>query len=131
MNNKNKHLILTFLVLFGFLLFVFVTEVSGVSWQNKVMMESCQGDYVKYSPGITYCLRIIKQQHTLSKSYFILVSRKEDKDYGHVLYYPETGIIDESSIEKTRVIWAADGIELTFSTGHKMFIPKAAFILSR
>jgi hypothetical protein len=114
-----------------FFAFAFVTQYFGISWSNKVVLESCQGNYIKYSGDITYCLRVIRQQQTMSHHYYIIISRKEDKDYGHVLNYPITGIIDESEIEKLRVIWAVDGIELTFPEGHKLFIRKAAFILGR
>ena len=60
-----------------------------------------------------------------------MISRKNDGDYGHVLNYPEATVIDEKNMEKTQVLWTADGIEMTFSTGHKLFIPKDAFIKGR
>ncbi len=118
-------------LVFLFLLFVIFTEMAGISWSNTVVMETCQGDYVKYSPGITYCLRIVKQQHTLSYRYYILISRKEINDYGQVLNYPITDLVDEKDFKKIRVIWATDGIEITFKTGHKLFIPKETLDVGR
>ena len=60
-----------------------------------------------------------------------MVSRKGDGDYGHVINYPEASVVNEKDLEKTKVLWTADGIELSFNTGHKMFIPKDAFIKGR
>ena len=108
-----------------------MAEVSGFSWSKKVLYSSCQGDYVKYSGDNIYCLSIYKQQNTISKKYFIFITSKGDNDYGYFLNLPIDGNIYENELEKTRVIWAADGIELTFTTGHKIFVPKQTFIAGR
>ena len=112
-------------------LMVMITQAWGVSWSNSILFRSCQGDYIKYNSFDPYCLTVIKQHQTLNSRYIIMVSRKGDDEYGHVIYYPEAPVISEKDVEKTRALWTADGIELTFNTGHKMFIPKEAFIKGR
>ena len=117
-----------FIIIF---LSVIITQAEGVSWSNVTIFKSLQGDYVKYNASDPYCLSIIKQKQSLSSKYIIMVSMKNDNNYGHVLNYPEADVIDEKNIEKTKVLWTADGVELSFNTGHKMFIPKAAFVKGR
>jgi len=117
-----------FIIIF---LSVIITQAEGVSWSNVTIFKSLQGDYVKYNASDPYCLSIIKQKQSLSSKYIIMVSMKNDNNYGHVLNYPEADVIDEKNIEKTKVLWTSDGIELSFNTGHKMFIPKDAFIKGR
>ena len=115
----------------GFLVILVLTQLMGFTWKNSVIMESNQGDYIKYNSYDPYCLSIIKQSQPLSSNYILMVSRKEDKDYGHVLNYIYPSPISENEIEKTRVIWSNEGIEVTFPAGHKLYIPKEKFIGGR
>ena len=130
---KNKYFAFIFpLSIISFLLmFILFAEFSGFTWSKKVLYQSCQGDYVKYSGDNIYCLSIYKQQNTLSKKYFVFITRKGDSDYGYFLNVPIDGEIYENDMAKTRVIWANDGIEITFTTGHKFFVPKQTFIAGR
>lgn len=111
----------------GFLILLVLMQLMGFTWKNSVIMESCQGDYVKYNSYDPYCLSIIKQNQPLSSNYIIMISRKGDKDYGHVINYIDPDPVSEEEIQKTRVIWSNDGIEVTFPAGHKLYIPKERF----
>lgn len=123
-----KAFFITFAVIFLFLLFVVITEAAGVTWSNKVRFQSVQGDYVKYD-GNKYCLNIYKQQGTLNYRNIILISRKGSDEYGFYINYPFSEL--DSDIEKTKVLWTNEGIEITFSPGHKLYIPKDRFIGGR
>src|SRR4030095_228172 len=111
----------------GFLIIVVLMQLMGFSWKNTVIMESCQGDYIKYNSYDPYCLSVIKQSQPLTSSYIILISRKGDKEYGHVISYIDPAPVSEDEIQKTRVIWSNGGIEVTFPLGHKLYIPKERF----
>ena len=113
-----------FILLF---LTVIISQVWGFSWSDKVILRSCQGNYIKYNSSDTYCLTLIKQRQSMNDKYIIMISRKNENEYGYVLNYPEASVINEKEMEKTFVLWTADGIELSFNTGHKLFIPKDAF----
>ena len=115
----------------GFLILVILFQLMGFTLKDRVIMESCQGDYVKYGSYDSYCLNIIKQSKALSSSYIILISRKGDMNYGHVINYIDPDPVSEKDIEKTRVIWSNEGIEMTFPLGHKLYIPKERFIGGR
>ncbi len=115
----------------GFLIILVLTQLMGFTWKNSVILESFQGEYIKYNSYDPYCLSIIKQSQPLNSNYILMVSRKEDKDYGHVLNYIDPSPISEHEIEKTRVIWSNEGIEVTFPAGHKLYIPKEKFIGGR
>lgn len=115
----------------GFLILVILFQLMGFTMSNRVIMESCQGDYVKYGSYDPYCLNIIKQSQALSSNYIILISRKGDMNYGHVINYIDPDPVSEKDIEKTRVIWSNEGIEMTFPLGHKLYIPKERFIGGR
>ncbi|MCX7879011.1 MAG: hypothetical protein N2510_10300 [Ignavibacteria bacterium] len=43
-----------------------------------------------------------------------------------MINYPEYSVA-ESEIEKLKVIWTSEGVEILFSTGHKLFVPKERF----
>jgi hypothetical protein len=113
-----------FILLF---LTVIITQVWGFSWSDKIIYRSCQGDYIKYNSSEQYCLTIVKQRQSFNNRYVIMISNKNGNEYRHLLNYPEASAIDEKEMEKTRVLWTSDGIEMTFNTGHKLFIPKEAF----
>jgi hypothetical protein len=115
----------------GFLLLVVLFQLMGFTWKDSVVMESCQGDYVKYNSYDPYCVNIIKQSQPLSSQYVILISRKGDLEYGHVINYIDPTETSEDNIRKTRVIWSGEGIEMTFPAGHKLYIPKDKFIGGR
>ncbi len=115
----------------GILILITLFQVMGFTISDRVIMESSQGDYIKYNSYDPYTLSVIKQRQPLSSNYIIMISRKGDKTYGHVINYldPTPGSDDE--IKKTRVIWNNDGIEMTFPMGHKLYIPKERFIGGR
>lgn len=115
----------------GFLILIIGAHVFGFTFANKTILQSCQGEYIKYNSFDPYCLSVIKQVRPLGNDYIILISRKGDETYGHVINYIETNLISEENIKKMRVIWSNEGIELTFAAGHKLYIPKERFIGGR
>ena len=115
----------------GLLIIVILFQLLGFTLSDRVIMESSQGDYVKNSSYDPYKLSIIKQSQPLSSAYIVMISRKDDNSYGHVLNYLDPSPISDEDIKKTRVIWSAEGIEMTFPMGHKLYIPKERFIGGR
>ncbi len=115
----------------GIMILLVIFQMMGFVWKNTVVMESCQGDYIKYNSYDPYCAYIIKQNQPLSSQYIILISRKGDKEYGHVVNYIDPTETSEENIKKTRVIWSNEGIEITFPAGHKLYVPKDKFIGGR
>src|SRR5690349_7755616 len=103
----------------GILILITLFQVMGFTISDRVIMESSQGDYIKYNSYDPYTLSIIKQNQPLSSNYIIMISRKGDKTYGHVINYLDPDPSDDE-IKKTRVIWNNDGIEMTFPMGHKL-----------
>jgi hypothetical protein len=115
----------------GFLIIVILFQLLGFTISDRVIMESSQGDYVKYNSFDPYKLSIIKQSQPLSSHYIVLISRKDDNSYGHVINYIDPTETSDENIKRTRVIWNAEGIEMTFPMGHKLYIPKERFIGGR
>ncbi len=115
----------------GLLIIVILFQLMGFTISDRVIMESSQGDYVKYNSFDPYKLQIIKQSQPLSSDYIVLISRKGDNSYGHVINYIDPTEQSEENIKRTRVIWNAEGIEITFPMGHKLYIPKERFIGGR
>lgn len=115
----------------GILLVIIIFQLMGFTYSDKVIMENVQGEYVKYNSGDPFKLRIIKQSLPLSSDYIIIISRKGEDNYGHVITYIDPDPISDDDIRKTRVIWSNEGIELTFPLGQKLYIPKERFIKGR
>lgn len=115
----------------GLLLLVILFQLMDFTLSNRIIMESVQGEYIKYNSYDPYALRVIKKTRPLSSDYIILVSRKDDKEYGHVLSYIDPDPSGDEDIKRTKVIWNNDGIEITFPMGHKLYIPKERFIGGR
>lgn len=118
-------------IMTGILILIIGAHVFGFTFANKIILQSCQGEYIKYNSYDPYCLSVIKQVRPLGNDYIIMVSRKGDESYGHVLNYIEPDHVSEDDIKKMRVIWSSEGIELTFCSGHKLYIPKERFIGGR
>lgn len=115
----------------GLLIIVILFQLMGFTLSDRVIMESFQGDYVKYNSFDPYKLSIIKQSRPLSSDYIILISRKGDNSYGHVINYIDPTEVSDENIKRTRVIWNNEGIEITFPMGHKLYVPKERFIGGR
>lgn len=115
----------------GLLLIIIIFQLMGFTISDRVIMETSQGDYIKYNSNDPYTLSIIKQSQPLSSRYIILISGKMDKSYGHVINYLDTSTDSDENIKRTRVIWNNEGIEMTFPMGHKLYIPKERFIGGR
>ncbi len=118
-------------ILTGVLILIIAAHVFGFTILNKKILQSCQGEYVKYNSYDPYCLTVIKQVRPLGNSYIILISRKGDENYGHVINYLDPFPLNDDEINTLRVIWSNDGIELTYASGHKLYIPKESFIGGR
>ena len=115
----------------GVLLIMIVFQLMGFTISDTVIMESDQGDYIKYDSNDPYNLSIIKQSQPLSSKYIVMISAKNNNSYGHVINYIDPDPVSEDEIRKTRVIWNDEGIEMTFPLGHKLYIPKERFIGGR
>ncbi len=111
----------------GLLLILIIFQLLGFTYHEKVIMESVQGEYIKYNSYDPYKLRIIKQYQPLGSKVIVMVSRSGDDSYGHVINYIDTAPASEDDIKLTRVIWNNEGIEMTFPLGHKLYIPKECF----
>lgn len=115
----------------GILIIIIIFQLMGFTISDRVIMESSQGDYIKYNSNDPYTLSIIKQSQPLGARYIVLISGKMDKSYGHVINYLDTSTDSDENIKRTRVIWNNEGIEMTFPMGHKLYIPKERFIGGR
>lgn len=109
---------------------------------NRVLHRWDQPEGVKYGSFEPYSLYIAegpKKWHILgwSKRRYeirIVPTGADPNDHGHVFecdlqLYASPSV--ESHLEHCTVEWTADGVTFTQPTGHKLFIPKDAFIGGR
>jgi hypothetical protein len=113
------------------LISLILSHLVGFVWSNEEIFKSQQPKELNYNTYDPYSLRIIKQKRTLGSEYIIMVSKYVEPGYGHVLNYPEPYVISEDELKKVIVKWSSTGIELQLTMGHKLFIPKNAFIGGR
>lgn len=110
---------------------IIIIQASKLVMSQETLYESEQGEYINYNSNDPYKLYIIKQNQPLSSNYIILISSKQEKSYGHILSYIDPSPVSENDIKQTRVIWSIEGIEMTFTSGHKLYIPKERFTAGR
>lgn len=118
--------VLAFLVIYTFAVLFFSRQSS-----RKVLYRSDQPKGIHYQSYDPYVLRILDgpaQWNSLGSphSQIVSVTKEGDEDYGHFI---ELDITGGHTVRKT--VWSADGIEVEFESGHRLFIPKAAFIGGR
>ncbi|HEY3251063.1 MAG TPA: hypothetical protein VGK25_08080, partial [Ignavibacteria bacterium] len=101
-------------ILTGVLVLIIAAHFFGFTFANKKIIESCQGEYIKYNSYDPYCLSVIKQLRPLGSNYIIMISRKGNDNFGHVLNYIDPDPVNDEEILNTRVIWSSEGIEMTF-----------------
>jgi hypothetical protein len=98
-------------------------------------------NFGSFDPYTVYVLEGSRQWHVLKdgttgRRYQVLIARSEPEapGYGHGFEY-EFNVLDSDTIEghlrKTEAEWTPAGITLTEPTGHKLFVPKDAFIGGR
>jgi len=125
-------LILLFLVLF--VIYSFVLLALSDTPGRRILYESHQPKNIKYDSFAPYILRVVTgriQWNTLGwpRSCIIEATRSENTSYGHFIeidlnYYVRDG-------EGIVAIWTENGIEVSFSLGHKLTIPKRVFLGGR
>ena len=110
------------------------TGANGVS-RGRVLFHSDQPKGLSYQSGVLYELRVEEGPQkfnsllsSLEDRYAIIdVGRKGDNfAYVHSMTFDITGGSEPSSVN-----WTNEGINLTYPSGHKLFIPKKAFIGGR
>ena len=120
-----------FILLFLILIVLILIQFFGVVWEKEVLYKNIQPINVKYESHDPYMLRIIKLQYTFNHDYIILVSSKNNPDYGHVLMYPGKNILGQFELDNIKIDWTQDGIDLELYLNTRIFIPKKNFTKGR
>lgn len=113
----------------GTLIFIHPTDRVIKTWK--------QSDDVKYDAFGPYYLSVVEADIDISRlpfsmerRYYIYVGRDSGKlIHGHVIEYsfhPEVSNLYNvaAHINKSTVIWSAEGVTFEEASGHKVFIPK-------
>jgi hypothetical protein len=90
-------------------------------------------DYGSFDP---YTLTVYETSPLLSpwSRYEVWVCKSADRTYGHATDYGlhiSSGRTRVQHIEACTADWTPEGVTLTEPTGHRLFIPKSAFIGGR
>jgi hypothetical protein len=124
---KLIHFIFLLLVLLGMALAA-LTQQLGVSWSHKTVYSDNQPETIDYGSDDPYCVRVIRQQHTMDYEYVLMVNKKADENYGYALHFP--GSYNMKPLVSS-VQWTPEGVEIEFSQNDRLFIPKDNFIGGR
>ena len=97
-----------------------------------MLYESQQPTHIDYGSFDPYVISVVQgpiQWNTLGwpRSIILRVTRKGDTSYGHFIEI-DLHVDDD---EETVAVWTEEGIDVTFSLGHKLTIPKRAFVGGR
>jgi hypothetical protein len=106
-----------------FLLVIFLQSI-GYVWEKQILVKSAQPKNIDYGFK-NYTLRIIKMKQILSSTNIVIVSRGADSNYGHVVSYLDSEILNKNLI---KVKWSKDGVSVSNEFGTKIMIPKENFM---
>jgi hypothetical protein len=109
--------------------------VTGVSYSTTALLESRQPATLNYQSFDPYVLAIFKEQRVTGSKYVIVIHRGTAASawsYGHYVDFPvNPAASDDDEIKASQVTWAPEGVTLTATSGHTLFIPKKMFIGGR
>lgn len=96
---------------------------------GKVLFQSTQAPSVHYGSWDPYELRVLEGPARFGLFYsqptaVIWVTKAGDPFYGH-------SIGTDLPSDVSDAVWTADGVDLRFASGHRLFIPKSAFVGGR
>lgn len=105
-----------------------ISDIPG----GAVLYESKQPEDIKYGSFDPYVLRIVEgpiKWNMLGwhRSSIIRVTRSPDSSYGHFINTDMNILCGDVN----SIVWSPGGIEICYSRGHKLFIPKTAYIGGR
>ncbi|MCK5490980.1 MAG: hypothetical protein KAI67_03990 [Candidatus Pacebacteria bacterium] len=126
-----KKIILIESIFIFFLGIIILAQLTGISWNRKEFITSCQPESIKYNSYDSYCVSITKEYQALNSELYIWVAKEVDPSYGHVISYPNPSVIDEQELQDTKINWTNEGIEIETYLNTKIFIPKKNFIEGR
>ena len=109
-------------------------------WSRKVVAQWKQPDDVKYDGYSPYYLSVVERDRSWNplsdfEQYYAIYVGKDSgpPSYGHVIDFTFWSGEDDfyldkvSTIKKTNVEWQPEGITMTMTSGHKLFIPQKMF----
>ena len=114
------------------------TFLFSPAWSHRVVAQWKQPDDVKYDGYSPYYLSVIERKMSWNpltgdfNRHYTIYAGKDDglPGYGHFIdftfhfgYEPD----EVSVIKKTNVDWQPEGITMTMTSGHKLFIPQKSF----
>ncbi len=145
MKNKKYLIIISAIAILSFL---FITQLLGIVWSEKVLLKSYQPSEINYKSFDPYCLVIVKQQKTMETRLKIKIYKTLGSGMGVYFemnyfedYYNE--YIKNKEFERAKVEWSNEGVNLevpmyvwtengdNFDSKYKLFIPKESFIGGR
>lgn len=108
---------------------------------NRVIWQSCQPDEVSYNSFDPYCLSVVEGSidwttfpFGTQRRYFLFVGRgKEAPAYGVYIdfSFPSAGRDADEFIRASKVEWDERGLTFVTKAGHRLFLPKEAFVGGR
>jgi hypothetical protein len=123
-----------FLLAAMFVYTILILIVSGGPG-GKVLYESKQPSGIKYGSFDPYVLRVLEgpiewSTYGWPRSSIIQVTRDGEYAYGHFINMDQipSYVTDGGEIA---VVWSQEGIEVSYHSGHRLLIPKSAFIGGR
>ena len=126
-----KKVILIESIFLFFLGIIILAQLTGISWNRKEFITSCQPENIEYGSYDPYCVSITKEYQALNSEFYIWVAKKIEPSYGHAISYPNPSAIDEQELQDTKINWTNEGIGIETYLNTKIFIPKKNFIGGR
>ena len=113
-------------IVLAVMVLILCTWVAYQFWGNtgRVIHTSAQPSNVHYQSHDPYKLRVM-----VAGTDNIEIQIGENGDFGRYSSFNLTFLPEDVSISQTN--WTAGGVEIVFSTGHRIFLPKTSFIGGR
>ncbi|MEI7579652.1 MAG: hypothetical protein WCJ58_06525 [bacterium] len=123
-------------VIIIWLSFMVFTQLLGIEFSKKEILQNCQPETIKYDdsdPYEPYCVWLYKTSGFLDNEYYLWVALKKDPTgYGYGIWYLDQYVDYDDNLKDLKIVWNSDSLDVyQYGTDTKISIPAQEFTSRR
>ena len=123
MKNLNTTKLILIVILCSVFAILSFAIISNLILSKKQIVKVCQEESEVFDDYIAYCVTIAKRNFLFKSQAEIWATAGGNDEYGHMIVI-DSNIEQLSNLPDTDIDWTDEGVNITFSSGHMLFIPK-------